>query len=296
MDDWERKPDTNKTYVNLCPFIQAVYQRRLASGVITAPQSRYTSNNCFVGLTVADNVSDNGMADTIVESIQTHMANLSATVLLQLTMSNNANTAILNASMQKVAANEAQRNANHMHMLQQFAMMMTNWPGIQQFAGQITGQPAARPQAMTQCNFVPQAISVLPPAQQQGQPRGGGGCGGSRSRNGCGHLNPRNPVQPGAPVPFVGGSQMIPNIPAGIQHPQQQNPCCSNVVKQWANQNVCFSCGFDVKDWHNSATCPHKRFGHQNGCTHSNYSSTNMQIISFAGRQCTRQCTRKCDS
>ncbi len=117
-----------------------------------ATQSGYTSNNHFAGLTTADDVSDDGTAKTIVESIQTHMANLSATILLQSTGSNNANTAIFNASMQQVAANKAQRNANHMHMLQQFAMVTTNQPGVQQFASQITGQPAARPQATTQCN------------------------------------------------------------------------------------------------------------------------------------------------
>jgi hypothetical protein len=66
------------------------------------------------------------MANTIVKSIQTHMDNLSATVLLQSTASNNANTAIFNALMQQVTMNKAQRNTNHMHMLQQFAMMMTN--------------------------------------------------------------------------------------------------------------------------------------------------------------------------
>jgi hypothetical protein len=77
--------------------------------------------------------------------------------------------------MQQVTTNKTQRNANHLHMLQQFAMMTTNQPGVQQSAGQITGQPAARPQAATQRNFVPHAISVLPPAQQWGQPRGGVG-------------------------------------------------------------------------------------------------------------------------
>jgi hypothetical protein len=70
------------------------------------------------------------------------MANLSATILLKSTMSNDANTAIFNASMQQVAANKTQRNANHMHMLQQFTLMSMNQPGVQQFAGQITGQPA----------------------------------------------------------------------------------------------------------------------------------------------------------
>jgi hypothetical protein len=165
--------------------------------------------------------------------------------------------------MQQVTTNEAQRNANHIHLLQQFARMLTNQPGIQQFAGQITGQPAARrPQAETQHNFIPQAIPVLPPTQQWGQPHGGGSRGGNRSRNGHGRLNRRNPMQPGAPIPFVGGNQMIPYIPASIQHPQQQNPCCSNVVKQCANKNVCFSCSFNAKDWHNSATYPRKRMGH----------------------------------
>jgi hypothetical protein len=221
MDNWERKPDTVKTCANLRPFIQATYQCHLASGVITATQSGYTSNNHFSGLTAAEDVSDNGTAKTIVKSIQTHMANLSATVLLQSTASNNANTSISNASMQQVTVNKAHRNANQMHMLQQFALMTTNWPGVQQFAGQTTGQPAARPQARTQCNFVPQAIPVLPLAQQWGQPRGGGGWGGNRSRNGYGCLNPCNPVQPGAPVPFVGGNQIVPYIPAGIHHPQQ---------------------------------------------------------------------------
>jgi hypothetical protein len=220
MDDWECKPDADKTYVNLRPFIQAAYQHCLASGVITATQSGYALNNCFAGLTTTDEVSDNGTADTIVESIQTHMANLSASVLLQLTASNNANTAVFNNSMQQVAANEAQRNANHMHIIQQFTMMTTNQPGVQQFAGQITGQPVARPQAATQCNFVPQAILVLPSAHQWGQPRGGGCCGGSRSCNGHGRLNTCNPMQPGAPVPFAGGNQMIPYITAGI-HPTQ---------------------------------------------------------------------------
>jgi hypothetical protein len=117
-------------------------------------------------------------------------------------------------------------------MLQQFAMMTMNQSGIQQFAGQVTGQPAARPQAVAQRNFVHQTIPLLSPAQQWGKPRGGGSRSGNPSHNGHGYLSPHNPVQPGALVPFVGGNQMIPYILAGIQHPQQQNPCCSNVVKQ----------------------------------------------------------------
>jgi hypothetical protein len=98
MGDWERKPTANQTYFNLHPFIQAAYQRCLASGVITAAASGYATNNRFDGLTAKDDiddVSDSGMTKTIVNTINTHMANLSASVLTQTTASNEANAAQL---------------------------------------------------------------------------------------------------------------------------------------------------------------------------------------------------------
>ena len=36
----------------------------------------------------------------------------------------------------------------------------------------------------------------------------------------------------------------------------QQPPPDSNLMKRFANWNVCYSCGFDVADGHNSQTCP----------------------------------------
>jgi hypothetical protein len=72
MDNWERKPVTDKRYVNLHAFIQAAYQHRLVSGVIIATQSGYASNNHFAQLTDADNVLDDGTANTIVDSLNTH--------------------------------------------------------------------------------------------------------------------------------------------------------------------------------------------------------------------------------
>ena len=59
MDDWERKPPNKQVYYNLCPFIQAAYQRRLAFGVITATASGYASNNPIAGLTVGNNEVSN---------------------------------------------------------------------------------------------------------------------------------------------------------------------------------------------------------------------------------------------
>jgi hypothetical protein len=64
---------------------------------------------------------------------------------------------------------------------------------------------------------------------------------------------------------------MIPYILAGMQNTQSVNVHFSNITKSFANQNVCFACGFDVEDWHTSATCPRKKQGHQDGFTPSNY-------------------------
>jgi hypothetical protein len=143
-------------------------------------------------------------------------------------------------------------------MMQQFAMMSTT----------NTVNPTFRPQPMTQCNFVPSAIT-MPAPHQQWTPPGGGGRGSGRARGGRGCRPARIPHQ-GTTMPFASGNQLIPYIPAGIQPVQPQNHCYSNMVKQWANQNVCFSCGFDVKDWHNSSSCPRKKPGHQDGFTHTN--------------------------
>ena len=74
--------------------------------------------------------------------------------------------------------------------------------------------------------------------------------------------------------PTVGGTgtSTIPYIAARFQsHPHQGNPKFLNIVKVHANQNVCFSCGFDVEDGYTSATCINKKMGHQGRFTCSNY-------------------------
>jgi hypothetical protein len=76
MEDWDRKADTDKTWLHLHPFIQTAYQHRLQTGVTTAAQGRYT--NKYAGLSMEDEVSDDNMAETIVGTINLHMVNLSA--------------------------------------------------------------------------------------------------------------------------------------------------------------------------------------------------------------------------
>ena len=152
-------------------FIKAAYQCSLTSGAVTAATSGYNSGNRFAGLTTEDDVSDNGTAKTIVESINMHMANLSASVLTQSAASNNANTAVFNASIQQMAANEAQRNADHTRMMQQFALMQSSVNTVLAF----------RPQSATQQHVIPSTIPVLGHTQQwtpQGVGPGGQGGGG----------------------------------------------------------------------------------------------------------------------
>jgi hypothetical protein len=74
-------------------------------------------------------------------------------------------------------------------------------------------------------------------------------------------------------MPFIGGNQMIPYNSGGAQQQPQPSPKpqSTNIVKLFANQNVCFTCRFNVEDWHTSTTCPNKKWGHQDGFTRSNY-------------------------
>ena len=192
------------------------------------------------------------------------MANLSASVLTQSTASNDANTAIFNASIQQMAANEAQRNADHTRMMQQFAMMAT------------TPNPDYRPTTLQQQQFVPNNIPILGNTQQWTPPSSTNRANNTRPYNNYRGRRPQRPSLPGLTAPFQApfvptNNAMIPYIPAGAQQNRIQNPRYSNVVKHFANQNVCFLCSFDVEDWHTSATCTQKKPGHRDGFTRSHY-------------------------
>ncbi len=68
IEDWERKPLGNQTWINLHPFIQKAYQRCLTSGMITSTQSGYAQSNRFASLTTNKDSDDNA-ADTIAGTI-----------------------------------------------------------------------------------------------------------------------------------------------------------------------------------------------------------------------------------
>ena len=145
---------------------------------------------------------------------------------------------------------------------------------------------------------VAQAFAPMPPMQQSlhQQPfqynnnspfgsrfgRRGGGRGGRGSRgggqSGCApqinYFQPQgNVFLPNAAAPITQqqlGNTIVPF--SGAPSNRRTAPAYSNIVKRHANMNVCFLCGFDVEDGHNSSTCPMqwRRPNHQVGFTRAN--------------------------
>jgi hypothetical protein len=70
-------------------------------------------------LTTDNNVSDDDTAETIAGTINSHMANL----LLQTAAMIEASRTQVNASLQQMAATQAQLQQQQQHMMQQMAMM-----------------------------------------------------------------------------------------------------------------------------------------------------------------------------
>jgi hypothetical protein len=68
----------------------------------------------------------------------------------------------------------------------------------------------------------------------------------------------------GAAIPATGfpGATISPPM----QPLQKKNTNYSNIYKRYTYWNVCFLCGFDIKDGHTSQTCPFLKANHKTGC------------------------------
>jgi hypothetical protein len=261
LDDWDRRPEATKTWLHIRPFIQEAYQRRLHSGAITTGMSGYSTPNRFAGLSMnMDEDSDDDTAETLADTVNTQLANLSA----QTNATLDANATHFNTSLSQL---QQQQNM----IMQQLAMLTIN-PTAPQQQRQTFRNPLANPSFNQQ--HIQQPV-IGPPIQQyhtRGRRGGGRYRGGHTGRDRYNNYG----VTPGTysgpnkvPIPYLGSQQMNSSTP----HPAHngRNPGFSNITKRFANQNVCFSCGFDVEDWHRSNTCQNKRPGHQDGFTRLNY-------------------------
>ena len=187
----------------------------------------------------------------------------------------NEHTTQTNASLQQLAV-----NTNHLHQQQQdiinqMAMMTMNHsakvPATHQTFTHVPPpiyEPPALPQYQQGYNISQQQFGGQGTAGGHGRRRGYG-CRGGYDRGGGQPRHERGCGNTGIPMPYIGGNQLVPYILGGMQ--QQPAPTAPNKKKWYANQNMCYTCGFDVEDWHNSNSCPFKKCGHQNGFTCANY-------------------------
>jgi hypothetical protein len=81
-------------------------------------------------------------------------------------------------------------------------------------------------------------------------------------------------------IPYGGGSAQ----PPPEMRQQRKKRDFSNIYKIHNNLNVCFSCGFDIKDGHTPSTCPFKRWNHQDLFTRGNA----QQFIAAGYDPCTK--------
>ena len=283
FDAWDAT--TIKTYPALKTFIHEAYTRRL-----TALQLRNTTGTQGYAPNTNQNIynildegfeSDSGTDGTVITQTAPPITQTAAMTTGR-TMTNTYGGGTIPSEITN-AIN--QLSANQQTIMNQMAAMSFN------------NAPTPPPQAATKFHVPPIQQLTIPPFAGQANTgynagtgnnggnwgRGGGrgrGRGGSRGGGGRG----------GARTPFANHTRNMQMAggrggmaPAGIGfHPQvggfngqaakPPNPPHSNIVKKFANWNVCFTCGFDVEDGHTSKTCPAhwRKMNHQEGFTREN--------------------------
>ncbi len=197
-----------------------------------------------------------------------HIANLTA----QTTATLDKQATQTSASLQQLVANTAQLHQQQQAIMNQMAMISLGG-AYQGATAVVTPQQTAHAPPQI---YLPPAL----PHHQQGynttSPHFGGrgrtlGGSGGRSHGGRGHGCGQGSPQVLIPA-YVRGAQLVPYV-QGVAQQGQCAPCknCTNKTKWYANQNVCYTCGLDVKDWHTSGTCQCKKKGHQDDFTCANH-------------------------
>ncbi len=253
----------NKTYPLLKTFIHEAYTRRLTAITLrnTAGQLGYVANQNMFNM-LSNDKTDNGSTDNTATTVmQTAAATTTGISTLGQTYAPTATPTIPS----EVATAIQQLSANQTAIMQQMAAMAFSPPPAQQHAF-----------------HVPPVQTVNVPGAGMQQLRGGRR-GGSRSGRGrgAGGRNNRTRARGGQQVPAHSFPSMpgFPMFAAPIAPPgglqmttQTRRPEFSNTTKHFPNWNVCFSCGFDVEDWHTSAACPMdwRKQHHQEGFTCAN--------------------------
>ena len=256
---------TAKTYVLLKQHFYKAYTRRLDAiqNGATSGQHGYVNSNQYGALMTTEELEDSSSGEETTVTLAEAMVNADARI--DRLMETNTQIMAQLASM-TIASN------NPPHLPPPAIAPAYMAPAVRAPHQQYAAPPAQY--------SVPPVTQVTIPTrggynnnQPTWQGRGGGRTGGGRGGRGRGARTPfadyvaRN-ATPRAPTAYGGGTVAMSGLTAGTQ----QFTSVPNIVKQYNNWNMCYSCGFDVEDAHTSATCPQhwRKEGHQEGCTRQN--------------------------
>jgi hypothetical protein len=270
--EWQGFDEDNKTWWQLKSHFEEAYEIRLASGQGTAATHGYVNNT---------EVQDDDSISTIHESLQSiHLANNANYQSLQdHIQAARAETATLRVELQAAQ----QTLANLAHAAPPTMPPVTFDPGATAPASVC---PVLFPPPTAAPVYVPPPVSYAPQQYtQQSYGRGRGRRNNNRrgGRRNAQYTQPSNMAVP--PTQSAGGYIPPPTIPnAGTI----DKPAFSNTTKYYNNWNMCYSCGWDVPQWHNSQTCNNRVPGHQDGCNRAN-----AQAYMSAGHRVSRKAMHK---
>jgi hypothetical protein len=226
---------------------------------ITAGSQGY-NQNAFATLGEDSEDNDDNVQTVIMQMVAVTMqSQLAATTTVE-------TQALVTTAINQLSANQQVMQQQIAAIQKQFAVFITQC--------NTTYQARTPPPPITQ--FTIPNFAAFPPKVRGGGQRGGRGWGG---RSNFATTEGRNVHMPFANFTEQGSQDGLPpvgrgeSIGGGMTSFAQQTPArnatpmYSNIVKRYANWNICFLCGFDMEDGHTSKTCPWqlRHANHQGG-------------------------------
>jgi hypothetical protein len=239
----------------------------------------YTANQAAItvsqaGYHGAANITEDYQDDDSLESIQASLTHIQ--------MANNASVQATNDQLSNLTENTQQQFA---HLAQQMAMLAAQTQQIHMRPNtapppQYNIPPTQHHAQMSQQPQIPNTIPAYIPLPYHTQPtnqpnyeRGGNRRNAGRGRrNQCGgrRIAPPTSATTGNYQAYYGNIPP-PHNQMSSTYGQTTSAPYSNTTKHFANWNYCYTCGFDIEEWHTGTTCPNPKPGHQPQCTRQNF-------------------------
>jgi hypothetical protein len=238
----------------------------------------YTANQAALTVThggyhSAAKTTEDSPDDDSLESIQASLASLQM-----------ANNASVQATSDQISHLTANTQPQFTQLAQQMVMLATQAQQMQMLPPPMPQpiynmQPFPHQAQMAQQPQMP-SIPAYIPSPQHAQPTNQTNYdrGGQRRNAGRGRRNQRGGRRTAPPPNHIPtqyntyGNIPPPGNQMGTNYGQPPTRApYSNTTKHFANWNYCYTCGFDIEEWHTGHTCPHPKPGHQPQCNRQNF-------------------------